>query len=194
MPLTYQPQPTPIVVVDQAVSATLFRRHSCFGAGTLVRTLDGLLAIETLRVGDSVLTENLQTGSLKYQPLLLVYHNPPNATFRIELDGESVVATGIHRLWKAGKGWTMARDLKPGDSLRTLGGLAVVKSVETEQVQPVYNLHVAEGQSFFVGRTGVLAHDNSLVNPTPNPFDSVPDLAHANQLPDATTAINSNSR
>jgi Pretoxin HINT domain len=194
VPLSYQPQPTPIVVVDQAVSATLSRRHSCFGAGTLVRTLDGLRGIETLRAGDSVLTADLQTGTLKYQPLLLAYHNPPNSTFRIELDGESIVATGIHRLWKAGKGWTMARDLKPGDKLRTLGGLAVVQSVETERVQPVYNLHVAEGQSFFVGRAGVLAHDNSLVNPTPNPFDSVPDLAHTNHPPGATTAINSDSR
>jgi len=70
----------------------------------------------------------------------------------------------------------MARELKPGDALRTVGGLAVVKSVEKERIQPVFNLRVAEGESFFVGRTGVLAHDNSLVNPTPRPFDAVLEL------------------
>jgi hypothetical protein len=105
------------------------------------------------------------------------YHNPPNATLRIELGNETIVATGIHRFWKAGRGWIMARELKPGDTLRTLGGLAVVKSVEKEQVQPVFNLQVADGESFFVGQTGILAHDNSVVNPTPSPFDAVPELA-----------------
>ncbi len=43
----------------------------------------------------------------------------------------------------------------------------------TEKVQPVFNLQVADGESFFVGRSGVLAHDNSTINPTPEPFDAV---------------------
>jgi hypothetical protein len=69
-----------------------------------------------------------------------------------------------------------ARDLKSGDTLRTVGGLAIVKSVDRDRVQPVFNLQVAQGESFFVGDSGVLAHDNSLVNPTPSPFDAVPEL------------------
>jgi hypothetical protein len=174
VPLSYQPQATP-VIVDQTLAVSVVQ-HSCFGAGTPVQTLDGLQLIEQLRAGDVVLTQEPTTGALKYQPLVAVYHNPPNATIRIELDGEAIVATGIHRFWKAGRGWVMARELKAGDSLRTLGGLVAVKSVETERVQPVFNLRVAEGESFFVGRTGVLAHDNSLVNPTPSPFDAVREL------------------
>ena len=39
----------------------------------------------------------------------------PPPTLRITIGGESIVATGIHRFWKAGKGWTMARELKAGD-------------------------------------------------------------------------------
>ena len=78
----------------------------------------------------------------------------PRRRSRSRLGGESVVATGIHRFWKAGQGWVMARDLKPGDVLRTLGGTVRVGSVETEAVQPVFNLEVADGQSFFVGGLG----------------------------------------
>lgn len=93
---------------------------------------------------------------------------------RIGLDGgESIVATGIHRLWKAGKGWTMARELKPGDTLRTLGGLARVETVDAEKKQPVYNFQVADEESDFVGKTGVLAHDNSTIDPVLEPFDAV---------------------
>jgi tetratricopeptide (TPR) repeat protein len=171
VPLAYQPQAVPVVQSTSDVTVTM--QHSCFGGGTPVRTIDGLHAIETLRIGDQVLTENPKTGALKYQAVVRVFHNPPNSTLRIELDHESIVVTGIHRLWKAGHGWVMARELKVGDVLRTLGGTTQIKSISQDRKQPVYNLHVAEDESFFVGSAGVLAHDNSLITPTPEPFDAV---------------------
>ena len=166
------PQAAPPLI--QTVETGIQLNHACFGAGTQVHTIEGPRPIEDLRDGDDVLTQDPSTGELKYQPLVAVYHNPPNATFRVELAGitESIVATGIHRLWKAGKGWTMVRDLEPGDVLRTLGGTTTVKSVQQERVQPVFNLRVADGESYFVGRCGILAHDNSTINPTPEPFDA----------------------
>jgi hypothetical protein len=175
VPLDYQPQALPIATMQGGpVIARFF--HSCFGAGTLVQTLEGQQVIEKLRAGDEVLTQDPKTGALRYQPIVAVYHNPPNATLRIELDDDVIIATGIHRFWKAGKGWVMARELKPGDRLRTLDGVSTVKSVKDDLVQPVYNLQVAEGESFFVGKIGALAHDNSLIDPTPSPFDAVADL------------------
>ncbi len=90
---------------------------------------------------------------------------------------DTIVATPIHRFWKAGGGWTMARDLKPGDPIRTLSGVERVGSIEEEKVQPVFNLEVARGHSFFVGKVAALVHDNSLVETTTRPFDALPDLA-----------------
>ena len=177
VPLEYQPQDAPVLVSAPQVFALEVSRHSCFGAGTSVQTIDGPRPIEDLRFGDQVLSQNPKTGELKYQPLLAVYHNPPNATLKIELERDTIVATGIHRLWKSGRGWVMARELKPGDALRTLNGTSSVKSVKKEKFQPVFNLRVAEGESFFVGQEGVLAHDNSLVEPTPAPFDAPSDIA-----------------
>ncbi len=178
VPIDYQPQSAPPLVTETATTQITQVRyfHSCFGAGTQVRTLDGPRAIEDIREGEPVLTQNTTTGSLSYQPVVVAYHNPPNATFRIDLGKESIVATGIHRFWKAGQGWVMARELKPGDRLRTVGGIAQVKNVEPDKVQPVFNLQIANGDDFFVGTQGVLAHDNSIVNPTEKPFDGVPAL------------------
>ena len=172
VPVEYQPQTAPLVV-GQTAQPVVRWYHSCFGAGTLVQTLAGLQVIEKLSAGDEVLTQDAKTGELRYQSIVAVYHNPPNATLRIELDDDAIVATGIHRFWKAGKGWVMARELQPGDRLRTLAGVSTVKSVADESVQRVYNLQVAEGESFFVGKIGALAHDNSLIDPISDPFDAV---------------------
>ena len=152
--------------------------HSCFGNGTSVHTQSGQMAIETILAGDLVLSQDLKTGTLSFQPVVTVYHNPPNATLKVAFkDGESIVATGIHRFWKTGQGWVMARALKAGDVIRTIGGTAEVVSVKDDATQPVFNLEVASGQSFFVGEAGMLVHDNSRVSPEPKPFDASPELA-----------------
>jgi hypothetical protein len=94
----------------------------------------------------------------------------------VRLGAEVITVTGIHRFWKAGHGWVMARDLKSGDAARSLGGTVAVGAVEKGSVQPVFNLEVADGQSFLVGELGVLVHDNSLVDPVADPFDAAPAL------------------
>ncbi|MFO0952976.1 MAG: polymorphic toxin-type HINT domain-containing protein [Isosphaeraceae bacterium] len=180
VPLAYVPQGVPVVRQTYqsgppvtSTSTVAQNAHSCFRAGTSVRTLTGPKPIESLRVGDRVLVEDTSTGVLTYQPILSVYHNPPATLHAVDLGDETVWATGIHRFWKVGKGWVMARDLKPGDVLRTLGGTARVKSVTEGGAEPVFNLEVAAGQSFFVGSSGALVHDNSLVRPVAEPFDAL---------------------
>ncbi len=150
---------------------------ACFGVGTPVRTISGTKPIDQVQPGDLVLVQNTASGTLSYQPVLTAFHNPPSVTYRIKLADDEIVATGIHRFWQAGKGWIMARDLRVGDVLRVIGGVAAVEAVAPERVQPVFNLEVAEGRSFFVGRVGALVHDNSLVEATPNPFDAPPAVA-----------------
>jgi hypothetical protein len=151
---------------------TVGATHSaCFAPGTLVLTLDGPRAIESIQLGDRVLAQDTRTGQLVFQPVLAVHRNGPAPTLRIAIDGETIVATGIHRFWKAGKGWVMARDLQPGDHLRVLGGTAVVRSIAPDAAQPVYNLDVARDRDFFVGTNHLLAHDFSFVQPILEPFD-----------------------
>jgi hypothetical protein len=154
-------------------------RGSCFAQGTVVWTLLGPRPIETLSVGDRILSEDPSTGVLSYQSVAVVYHNPPNATLTIGFGSEEIVATPIHRFWRVGKGWALARDLKPGDPIRVLGSLARVTRVAPNVVQSVFNLEVPGGHDYFVGRAGVLVHDNTAVQPISEPFDAFPLLAKA---------------
>jgi hypothetical protein len=146
----------------------------CFAQGTLVRTVLGPRPIEGLQVGDRVLTCDVTTGALEVRPVVAVRHNPPAATVRLTLGSDSVVTTPIHRFWKAGVGWVMAKDLKPGDAVRAIGEVVRVVATEPAAVQPVYNLEVAEGRSYFVGARGALVHDYSPALPVSGPFDAVP--------------------
>ncbi|MDR3637610.1 MAG: polymorphic toxin-type HINT domain-containing protein [Isosphaeraceae bacterium] len=176
VPLAYQAAQIPVSEVAGPVG---YQRISCFGKGTPVRTLSGTQPIETLLPGDLVLAQNVQTGALGYQPILAVHHNPPGKTFRVALGTETIVSSEFHRFWKAGHGWVMARDLKPGDTLRTLGGLMAVSSIDTGKVEPVFNLDVADDADFFVGRGGALVHDNTLPDLRLTPFDAAAELTAA---------------
>ncbi|MEW4569640.1 polymorphic toxin-type HINT domain-containing protein [Tautonia sp. JC769] len=173
--VTAQPRPVPIGVFDRPLIA--IRVMSCFGRGTLVHTIDGPRPIEELQVGDLVLSQDTTTGALSYRPVVATHHNPPSKTFEVRLDGETIVSSEFHRFWIAGRGWVMARDLKVGEVVRALGRTARVEAIVDGQVQPVYNLDVADSRSFFVGDLGALVHDNSLPSTTIAPFDAVPDLA-----------------
>ena len=149
---------------------------SCFAAGTPVHTLNGSRSIESVAVGDQVLTQDPRTGVLSYQPVVAAVHNKPDKVLKITLGQSVIKATGIHRFWRAGQGWAMARELRPGDILRAVGGTAEVKAVETaEGAEPVFNLKVMGSESYFVGERGILVHDNSSVQPVLNPFDGVPE-------------------
>ena len=156
----------------------IFRvHHSCFAAGTLVPTLTGSRPIESLAVGDVVLSQDTVSGVLSYQPIVGIHHNPPAETVRVRTKDETVVCTPVHRFWRPGRGWTMARDLTPGEFVRTAGGRAEVVEIKPDVVQPVFNLDVARNHSFFVGSGKYLVRDNSLPPLTFTPFDAEPDLA-----------------
>jgi hypothetical protein len=176
------PTPTPKRQITR-VGYFVGYHHSCFAKGTPVRTLLGLKPIESLRVGDQVLSEDPASGALSYQPIVAVYHNPPGPTLKIRLDAEEIVSTPIHRFWRVGKGWALARDMKPGDQVRVLGGLSTVAAVEADVVQPVFNLELSGVHSFFVGQHGALVHDNSRIHPPSGPFDAAPLLTTADRRP-----------
>ncbi len=181
VPIAFQPQAAPMYSAIGITDAAGYTPSgaSCFAGGTLVRTIQGDRPIESILPGDLVLSQDVATGAFRYRAVLTAFHNPPNWTYAVDLgDGEVVRPTGIHRLWKAGEGWTMTRDLKPGDRLRTAGGSATVVSVEkSKDKAPVFNLLLADGDSYCVGAPGLIAHDNSLPAPVASPFDAVPDAA-----------------
>ncbi len=179
----YDPPPPVSLAVDASPQYAPPRIYSCFVAGTPVRTINGRQPIESIRVGDRLLTQDVTTGALSFQSVLVVHHNAPARTIRVALDsGETITASAYHRFWQVGKGWTMAKQLQTGDILRTLGGIARVVSLEPGATVPVFNLDVAGTRTFFVGMKDALVHDNTLPSSRLEPFDAVKPEGQAVQL------------
>ncbi len=147
---------------------------SCFAADTPVLTLAGPMPIQAVKIGDQVLSQDPKTGTLRYQAVIEALHNKPAMVLKIRLGNDTIKATGIHRFWKTGQGWIKAQDVKPGDRLRTLGGSAEVTAVDESLVQPVFNLKVMAGQTYFAGGPKLLVHDSGAVEPVLEPFDRGP--------------------
>jgi hypothetical protein len=147
----------------------------CFARGTPVWTLTGLVPIEEVKRGDRVLAQDPDSGELAYKPVLGVTIRPPGPRLKLGLDGEAIVATPGHPFWVHGRGWGLAKQLQAGDRLHALGGGVAIDAITAvptpvEHYEQAYNLVVADFPSYFVGRRGLLVHDNTPRAPTTTPL------------------------
>jgi Pretoxin HINT domain/HEAT repeats len=143
------------------------RHTSCFVAGTPVRTRTGQTPIEMIKPGDQVLSQDQDTGELCYKTVLTTTLRPPTKMVTIKAGGEEITTTLGHPFWVCGQGWKMAKQLQPGDMLHGLGGAVKIESVEPLAREPrAYNLVVDDFNTYFVGQSGLLVHDNEFRKPT----------------------------
>ncbi|MGE5194342.1 MAG: polymorphic toxin-type HINT domain-containing protein [Deltaproteobacteria bacterium] len=153
-----------VVVVDEfeggATPFFTFRAsHSCFAAGTPVWTETGPVPIETIKVGDRVLAQDIPSGELGYKPVLVTTVNPPKDLLILRFGDESIVCTKGHRFWISGSGWTKARDIAPQTLLHTVTGNTPVWSVKPAPAEKTYNLVVDGFHTYFVGKSAILCQD-----------------------------------
>jgi hypothetical protein len=139
---------------------------SCFLAGTPVRSERGLVPIESLKPGDRVLAQHQDTGELAYRVVIRTTLRPPTKVLKLHMVGDAITATAGHPFWVNGKGWRMAKELAPGDLLHGLSGATPLDRIEAVPDQPAHNLVVEGFNTYFVGQSGLLVHDNEFREPT----------------------------
>jgi hypothetical protein len=171
----YESAPKPTFTDDATPQYEAAYIRTCFAAGTPVHTTNGTRPIEAIQVGDQVLSQDAASGALGYQPVVFVHRNPPDPTLRIMLsDGESVVSSVYHRFWRASFGWVQARELNARDTVRHFGDILQGTALVPDSEQPLYNLDVWSSWTFFVGKSELLVHDNTLPDHRLVPFDALP--------------------
>jgi len=143
--------------------------NGCFATGTLVATAHGEQAIQTLHVGEMVLSEDPSTHQVDTEPLQRVTHDPRSLLLAVDLsDGSTITTTLTHPFYvdngvqiAVGGAWLWAEHLQSGDQLRTEDGhqVSVLQVRQGVGYADVWTLTVARDHTFFVGTAQVLVHN-----------------------------------
>jgi hypothetical protein len=146
---------------------------NCFAAGTPVLTPEGERSIETIGIGDVVLSRDPETFDLEPHRVARTFVTPDREVVELDLESgsdvghEHFVVTPGHPFYVEGRGFTHVVDLAPGDVVVTNAGTArVERLLALPQSTTVYNFEVETAHTYFVGRTGAWVH-NDCVQPRP---------------------------
>ena len=135
----------------------------CFVAGTQVQTVNGLVNIEDIKVGDEVYSIDLSTGEKVVSTVAWVQGTRYiDATYTIYAGGETVEATYEHPFYVIGKEWVAAEDLTVGDVIKTMDGEAVITDIvytELDAPVQVYNFTVEGTHNYLITTAGLLVHN-----------------------------------
>ena len=138
----------------------------CLAAGTMVWTATGPQAVEKIQVGDLVLSQDSESGELAYKPVLRTTVRPKGRLIRVYAGRDSFETSGGHLFWVSGDGWVKARHLESGMEMHSVAGTVPVDLVEDGGEMKTYNLIVADFNTYFVGESKILCHDNTIRQPT----------------------------
>ena len=132
-----------------------------FSPETPVTTELGLLPIGSLWQGLEVWAYNEATGEFDCYPITAVWSHLDETIVYVTIDGEVIETTPEHPFHTAEGEWVAAGDLRVGDKIRRADGSygLVAGIVVVEQPQWMYNLTVAEAQTYFVGAGRWLVHN-----------------------------------
>jgi hypothetical protein len=137
--------------------------NACFVAGTAVLAASGYVAIEAIKPGDLVYSEDPETGEKGLKKVVQTFVHETTELVHITINGENVTTTPEHPFYVLKKGWTGAVHLRAGDIfVRSNGEYVVVEKVQHEILESpieVYNFEVEEYHTYFVGMHSVLVHN-----------------------------------
>lgn len=139
-----------------------------FVAGTLIQTPDGAVPIEHIARGNTVHSRHDKLWSDQVQRVDDTFGRVAPSYRELRTEFETFRLTDEHPLWVQGKGWTEAKDVGEDDVLASLHGDARV-ATNTAIATPVrvYNFSVAQTPSYFVGDSGLWAHNAKCELPMP---------------------------
>lgn len=142
--------------------------HNCICAGSLIKTLQGDVPIEHIRVGDLVFTTE---G--RYMPVTCTMSNIPDRIIEISTKNRTIKITPNHPILHFNTKsfgfveWLEAGELGIGDVIVTLDGYERIQSILEAPIEQVYNISVQEDEDYVAN--GIYVHNcRSALLPIPN--------------------------
>ena len=141
--------------------------RSCFVAGTLIETIDGLKAIENIKQGDLIWSRHEETLEYGYRPVVNTGSFDDKDIYEVIVRDdygklETYQTTEEHPFWVADTGWLPASLLQIGMTLVNRDDeaiLTVVSQGKLDKTDTVYNFEVAEFHTYHIGEFGTWVHN-----------------------------------
>lgn len=138
---------------------------SCFIAGTLIALQNNCKPIESVKIGDIVLSYNEKTRENEYSIVRqTMVHSVEEELYTLYIENEQLTATGIHRfliLRDEKLEWIPASDLQINDLvLFSDYSWHKISQIDIKiQKTTVYNFEVSNTHNYYVGHNQILAHN-----------------------------------
>ena len=140
-------------------------KPSCFVAGTLVMAVAGMVAIETIKSGDKVISTDPETMETSPKTVLETYIREVTTLVHLTVNGEEIVTTVDHPFYVKNQGFIKAGELIVGDELLDVNGnILLVENFDvelTDKPVKVYNFQVEDFHTYHVGENGVWVHNSN---------------------------------
>jgi RHS repeat-associated protein len=137
----------------------------CFAKGTLVYAKNGLVEIQSIHVGDSVYSYNLDANKVEISMVSNTFERNTGEFYEVKTNKQNIQVTAEHPFYVEGKGWVNVRDLKIGFSVKTINGSnpeTILSITKIGQDTVVYNIEVDGNHNYFVTSTNLLVHNKSI--------------------------------
>ena len=136
---------------------------ACFVAGTMILTALGLVAIETIKAGDRVISMNPENFEKSEKLVLETYKREVPKLVHLTIQNEQISTTVDHPFYVKERGFINAGELKMGDMVLTASGknfpIDRVCVEMLEKLEKVYNFQVEDFHTYFVGMLEVWVHN-----------------------------------
>lgn len=138
---------------------------TCFVKGTLIFGKDSLIAIDKVKIGDTIYSYNIEKSKIELSTVLNTFKRETQGIYEIKAGNEIIFVTAEHPMYVLGKGWIKVKDLKNGYVLKSFDDEAKIKIKSIKRLVQnvmVYNIEVDGNHDYFVTDSKILVHNKSI--------------------------------
>lgn len=166
--------PTPTVSMPPSPSPSP-SVPTCFLAGTLITTVDGIVPIEKLKVGEKVLTFSTSNKKTKYVKVLKLSKSKCDHYYLIKTKSQEVNVTAEHPFYVGDSSFKKVKELTTKDELYVMKNnelyqTTIISILLVNKSTTVYNLQVEPPNTFVAN--GFIVHNKTTTSPSPSPSPS----------------------